>query len=268
MPTTNPDAYLSRIGLDPAAVRSPDFETLERLQRAHVTTVPFETLSITGDPFGDREGEGVSLFLPDLYEKIVERRRGGFCFELNGLFGWLLAELGYDADRIAARVVGDDGDARPPANHHSHLVTLDRPYVVDVGFGTRGMRRPVPLDGSVRSDATGTEWRVAAADQPDAEYVTQRRGPTDDDWSDAYLFDAAPRKLTFFEATCEYLATAPDSTFTGEPIVGIGTEQGYKKLSPETLIRNERGEETEREVGPDEWHDLLEAEFGLRYGSA
>jgi N-hydroxyarylamine O-acetyltransferase len=265
MPATNSDEYLSRIGIDPATVRDPDRETLERLQRAHVTTVPFETLSITGNPYGDRDGEGVSLFLPDLYEKIVDRRRGGFCFELNGLFGWLLGELGYDVDRIAARVVGDDGDARPPANHHSHLVHLDRPYVVDVGFGTRGLRRPVALDGSVRSDATGTDWRVAEADRPDAEYVTQRRGPTGDDWTDGYLFDTTPRKLAFFEATCEYLATAPDSTFTGDPIVAVATERGYRKLKPETLTRWERGEETEREVSEAEWDDLLESEFDLRY---
>jgi N-hydroxyarylamine O-acetyltransferase len=136
---------------------------------------------------------------------------------------------------------------------------------VDVGFGTRGLRRPVALDGSVRSDATGTDWRVAEADRPDAEYVTQRRGPTGDDWTDGYLFDTTPRKLAFFEATCEYLATAPDSTFTGDPIVAVATERGYRKLKPETLTRWERGEETEREVSEAEWDDLLETEFDLWY---
>lgn len=261
------DAYLSRIGLDPTRDRTADLETLERLQRAHVTTVPFETLAITGDPFGERDGEGVSLLLPHLYEKIVERRRGGFCFELNGLFGWLLVELGFDADRIPARVVGSDGDARPPANHHSHLVSLDREYVVDVGLGRTALRRPLPLDGSTHTDSAGIEWRVVESDRPDAEYLTQVRGPNDDEWNDRYLFDTTPRKLSFFEATCEYLATAPESPFTGDPTVTIATDRGYRKLSGETTIRNERGEETERQVDADEWYDLLEREFGLRYRS-
>jgi N-hydroxyarylamine O-acetyltransferase len=259
------DVYLSRLGLDPETVRRADYETLVRLQRAHVTTVPFETLAITGDPFGDRDGEGVSLALPDLYEKLVDRGRGGFCFELNGLFGWLLAELGFDAARIAARVVGDDGDARPPANHHSHLVTIDREYVVDVGLGTPPLRRPLSLDGTPRSDAAGVDWRVLESDRPDAEYVTQFRGPNDEEWTDRYLFDATPRTLHFFEATCEYLATAPESPFTGDPVVSIATDRGHVKLTPETLRRSERGEETERDIGESEWDDLLDAEFDLRY---
>lgn len=261
----NPESHLSRIGLDRSQVRVANLETIERLQRAHVTSVPFETLSITGDPYGHRDGEGVSLGLPHLYEKVVDRRRGGFCFELNGLFGWLLAELGFDADRVAARVVGSDGDPGTPAGHHTNLVSLDRTYVVDVGFGPPILRRPLPLDGSVRSDDAGVEWRVVELDRPDADYMTRSRGPNEDEWTDRYIFDATPRDLDFFEATCEYFSTATDSSFTGDPIVQMATERGYRKLSSETLIRNERGEEREREVGEDEWYDVLEDEFGLRF---
>jgi N-hydroxyarylamine O-acetyltransferase len=268
MASMNTESYLSRIGLDAARVRTADLETLERLQRAHVTTVPFETLSITGDPFGPLDGEGVSLVLPDLYEKIVERRRGGYCFELNGLFGWLLGELGFDADRIAARVVGSDGEPGTPAGHHANLVSLDRTFLVDVGFGPPQFRRPIPLDGTTLSDDVGVEWRVVESDRPDADYEAQSRTPDEDEWSDRYVLDASPRKLTYFEATCDYFSTAPESAFTGDPIVHVGTDRGHKKLSPETLTRVERGEKREREVGEDEWHDVLESEFGLEFGSA
>jgi N-hydroxyarylamine O-acetyltransferase len=277
--SANPDSYLDRIGLDPDATRDPDFESLARLQRAHVTSVPFETLSITGDPFGtevverddevgEPDAEGVVLTLPHLYEKIVERERGGFCFELNGLFGWFLEDLGFEADRIAAGMLGDDGDPRPPANHHTHLVSLDRTYVVDVGTGTPPIRRPIPLDGSEVTDAAEVEWRVVESDRPDAEYLTQYREPTDEEWTDRYVFDATPRKLSYFEATCDYLATAPESTFTGDPVVSMATEGGHKKLSRGTLTRSERGDETELEVDDEEWHDVLESKFGLRFRSA
>jgi N-hydroxyarylamine O-acetyltransferase len=101
------EGYLNKLGIPPGSIGDPNRSTLARLQRAHVTTVPFETLSITGDPHGEREGEGIVLSIPHLYEKIVERGRGGYCFELNGLFYALLVALGYDADRIAARVTSD-----------------------------------------------------------------------------------------------------------------------------------------------------------------
>jgi len=283
--TGETDAYLARIGLDPAAVRTADRETLARLQRAHVTAVPFETLAVTGDPFAAAEGEyeaesedereaedeseaeGVTLTLPHLYEKIVERERGGFCFELNGLFGWLLDELGFDADRVAAGMLSDDGDPRPPANHHTHLAHLDREYVVDVGCGTPPLRRLLPLDGEIVADAAGVGWRVVASDRPDAEYLTQYREPGDEAWSDRYVFDRTPRKLSYFEATCDYLATAPESSFTGDPVVSIATERGHRKLTPEKFVRTERGDRSEREIGEEEWDDLLESEFGLRHGS-
>ena len=266
MTAPDPDRYLARIGLDPGEVATADREALERLQRAHVTAVPFETLSITGDPHGPEEGEGVTLTLPHLYEKIVERERGGFCFELNGLFGWLLGELGFDADRVAARMLSDDGDPRPPANHHTHLVSLDRTYVVDVGCGVPTLRRPLPLDGTAVADEAGVAWRVVESDRPDAGFLTQCRNPTDDEWSDRYVFDETPRNLSFFEATCEYLATAPESSFTGDPTVSIATERGHLKLSPDSLIRYDRDGRTERAVGTPEYHDVLGREFGLRYG--
>jgi N-hydroxyarylamine O-acetyltransferase len=254
--------YLARVGVDPASVASADADALERLQAAHVRRVPFETLSITGDPFGDRPGEGVSLAVPDLYEAVVEKERGGFCFELNGLFGWLLARLGFDATRVAARVVGDDG-ARPPANHLTTVVDLSERYLVDVGLGQPGVRRPLPLSGESRTDAAGFEWRVTPSDRPDADYRTQLRRPGESAWSTRYVFTDRPRERDYFEATCEYLATAPESPFTGDPVVAVATDDGYAKLSGRTLTV---AEATERERGPlgrERWYDALESTFGV-----
>lgn len=265
-PTAPLDAAFDRIGLDPESVRhSTSLDALERLQRAHVTAVPFETLSITGDPYDDRPGEGVSLDGTVLFEKVIERRRGGFCYELNGLFGRLLADLGFDAERHAAMVLEADGTARPPANHLVHTVSLDRRYVVDVGVGIPTMRRPTPLDGEVVRDAVGVEWHVAESDRPDSDYVVRVRGSGDDDWTNRYVFRDVPRQPTYFEASCEYLATAPESPFTGDPVATIATERGHAKLTPGTLTRIEDGEEHERSVAEDEYHDVLESIFGVRY---
>jgi N-hydroxyarylamine O-acetyltransferase len=171
-----PERYLSRIGIEPAQVQTPDCDTLERLQQAHVTTIPFETLSITGDPFENRPGEGVSLAVSDLYEKIVTCQRGGFCYELNGLFGWLLTELGFEVDRLSARIEFD-GELGPLANHLTLLVSLDQQYIVDVGWGIPKLRRPLALCGTGHTDAAGIGWRIIGSDRPDADYTIQYKEP-------------------------------------------------------------------------------------------
>lgn len=263
------DAYLDRIGVDPATVDRPDLETLARLQRTHVTSVPFENLAIVGDgpPGTDPDGSppGVHLSTPHLYEKIVERGRGGYCFELNGLFHWLLAELGYDVDRVPARVMSS-GSGSPPANHHPNVVELDRRYVVEVGTGAPMMRRPTPLDGSVVRDDAGVEWRVVESDRPDETHQAQQRGPGDgdEDWTDRYVFTDEPCSLSYFEATNDYLQTAPESPFTGDPVVAISTDDGYRTLSGDTLTEVVGDEERERTVPADEWTTTLSREFGLQ----
>jgi N-hydroxyarylamine O-acetyltransferase len=297
-PTLDPGRYLRRVGLgpavDPAAAESParalgvatDREALARLVVAHLHAVPFETLSITGAPDDEGRGPGVELALPALYRKVVERRRGGFCFELNGLFGRLLSVLGFETHRVAGMVLPDEG-APSPANHHANVVHLDRPYLVDVGTGTHAVRRPVPLDGTPVADERGTRWRVAASDRPDCEYRLERRGEAveggrDDDpdgrsddadgdgdaaadgWTTAYVLDDEPRALSYFEATCEYLATAPESTFTGDPVVVDRTPDGYRKLTADALVTVTDAGRTETPVARAEWRDVLRERFDLR----
>jgi N-hydroxyarylamine O-acetyltransferase len=266
-PTVDPEAYLARIGLSPADATPPDRETLARLQRAHVTTVPFETLSIAGDPFGRREGEGVSVDPEASYRKVVERDRGGFCYELNGPFGRLLSELGYEVDRVAAMVT-TDGGAGPPANHLTHVVDLDRRYVVDVGMGAPTMRRPTPLDGTPRTDGVGVTWRVVGSDRPDADYATQYRGHGDEEWTERYVFADRPRSIDHFEATCEYLATAPESPFTGEPVVTRATDGGHVRLTADAVEYVDGGDRRERPLVEAEWFAVLEREFGVAFGPA
>lgn len=255
----DPDRYLSRIGVarEECGV---DRATLDRLQRAHVTTVPFETLSVTGDPFDHGDGEGVVLSLPALYEKIVERERGGFCFELDGLFGWLLAELGFDVTRLAARMVHA---IELPANHHPLLVDLDEPYLVDAGTGTPMLRHPLALGERAPPDEAGVEWRIVDSGRPDDDHLLQYR-ETGGDWKDRYVFGTTPRDLAYFEATCDYLQSAPESGFTGDPVVALSTERGSIELRPGVFSHTHAGETEEREIDEAEYRRLLRTEFGIQ----
>jgi N-hydroxyarylamine O-acetyltransferase len=262
----NATSYLDRIGLAEWTADDvpPDLDTLHTGISAHVTSVPFENLSIVGHPHGDYAGERISLSLPALYEKLVGRRRGGFCFELNGLFNWLLTELGFDVDRCAARIGGDeDSLGRPPANHHTNVVHLDCDYLVDVGTGTPQVREPIPLDGTPVEDTVGVSWRVVPSDVSLSDYALQKRGFDTRDWELRYRFQTEPRQLTYFEATCEFLANQPDGTFTTGPIARRSTPTGWVSLDRNTLTQRNGTETIEVEVDPGEWATVLEREFDL-----
>jgi N-hydroxyarylamine O-acetyltransferase len=259
-----PVEYLERIGIDHSSVSEPDMEALRRICQAHVTTIPFENLAIVGDPHGKHDGSGITLSVSQLYEKIVERKRGGYCFELNGLFHWLLDELGYDIDRVAARVTGDGG-VELPANHHSNIVHLDGRYVVDVGMGRPKIRRPIPIDGSPHTDDVGVVWRVVESSRPDVTHQVEFRYEDDESWTRRYVFDETPRQLSYFEPTNDYLQSAPESTFTGSPTVSIGTEEGLLELKSDRVIEYIGDEQDEKAVSPDRWHDVLAGRFGVSW---
>src|SRR5439155_2799294 len=129
------------------------------LHRAHLLAVPFENLSI-------HLGEPISLAPEDLFDKIVTRRRGGFCYELNGAFALLLEALGARVARLAARVYGD-GRPGPPFDHLALAVYLDGgPWLADVGFG-RHTTYPLRFDERGEQDDPGGRFRLV--DAPDGD---------------------------------------------------------------------------------------------------
>ncbi len=208
-------AYLHRIRAD----RS---DTLEILVRRHLEAVPFETLSI-------HLGEAISLRPTDLYDKIVVRRRGGFCHELNGLFGWLLAELGHEVALLGARVAGGGGFTAPLEHAALRVLVDGRAALVDVGFGRFGVE-PVALD----------ELRSA----PDGDLDVL--GP---DGSVAYRLDPRPRRTADFVPTCFWQATSPDSFFTHGPVCSLPVAGGRATLSGRTMVRTSAsGERWEQEL--------------------
>ena len=140
--------YLLRLG--DRGPCEPTAGTLTRLHRAHMRTVPFENLDICF-------GVPIRLELPALYDKIVARRRGGFCYELNALFGWLLGTLGFRLELLSARVY-DGGRPGREFDHLLLLVDLGDRWIADVGFGDSFVE-PLPLDGGpVHQD--GSDYRL------------------------------------------------------------------------------------------------------------
>src|SRR5215212_6141818 len=136
MAGVNITAYLDRI--QDGGSRDPDAGTLRRLQVAHLLAVPFENLSI-------HWGEPIVLDDEALFDKVVARRRGGFCYELNGLFAALLRALGFQVTMLSAAVARADGTFGPDFDHMALQVTLEERWLADVGFGD-SFRDPLRLD--------------------------------------------------------------------------------------------------------------------------
>lgn len=200
------DGYLARIGL-PAAPPAADLDGLRVLQRAHLGTVPFENLSI-------HLGEPVDLTA--LPEKVVARRRGGFCYELNGSFAALLTALGYTVTLHSARVWGGRRWG-PPFDHLALLVRLDEPWLVDVGFG-RFAHHPLRLaDREPQTDPAGS-FVVADRDFGDVEVLL--------DGEPQYRLDPRPYELADFAPTCWWHSTSPDSHFTRSLTCSMLTPDG------------------------------------------
>ena len=126
-------------------------QNLSELQNLHLQHIPFENLDVI-------RNIPIYLNLKTIYEKIVLQHRGGYCYEVNGLFHALLCELGYDAHLVSATVLRQTGQWAKPDTHATILVNLDQPYLVDVGFGAACPRLPVPLNGDEKIDVSAAYY--------------------------------------------------------------------------------------------------------------
>ena len=238
-------AYLDRIGA--GRPHTADAAALRVLHRAHLMAVPFENLSI-------HLGEGISLDPADLIDKIVIRRRGGFCYELNGAFALLLQALGFDVALVGARVNGAAGFG-PPFDHLALLVgtagvaggagQADQAgtWVADVGFGSHSIYPLRYVLGQEQADPGG-QFLLADAGCGDVDVLK--------DGQPQYRIEQRPRSLADFVPTCWWQQTSPGSHFTQTTICSRVTEDGRVSISGRSLIVTSAGSRTEHPLAGDE----------------
>lgn len=227
------NAYLDRIGIE--RPDQPDADYLRRLHSRHLHTVPFENLSI-------HLGEDISLETGALFEKIVTRRRGGYCFEVNGAFAALLRSLGYRVSLVAARVHGGPSGFGP-LSHLALRVDIDEPWLVDVGFG-RNPEFPVRLDERGEQNDVRGVFRIETTDQGDLDVYR--------DGSVLYRIEQRPRELDDFKVAHWYLRTWPGSHFVRSPFATLFTDEGTITLAGRRLITTEGTTRLEEELESDE----------------
>jgi N-hydroxyarylamine O-acetyltransferase len=248
----NVSAYLDRIGylgqIDPSA------ETLRGLHLAHMLAVPFENLDIhLGRPIVCEEAR----FL----HKIINERRGGFCYELNGAFAALLRALGFKVTLLSGRVTRSDGSPGPEFDHLTLRVDVheDEPWLADVGFGDNFLE-PLRLLSKLKQPQAGNVYRLS-----DVNDVLHLESRIKDQWKGQYSFSLQPRQLSEFSGMCHYHQTSPESYFTRQRICSLATSAGRVTLSDLNLIETREGRKDERALaGEEEWRAALQERFAVK----
>jgi len=242
-------AYLKRI--DYLGSLAPTIETLHSLHYAHLMAVPFENLDIL-------LGRGIVLDEASLFDKIVYHKRGGFCYELNGLFAALLRELGFNVQRLSARVAKAEGGIGPEFDHMTLLVQLEERWLADVGFGD-SFRQPLRLDERGEQVQRAGRYRIA----DDGDHLTYL-SLKNDGWFPQYVFRLQPYALADFIGGCDYAQTSPESSFTRWRVCSRATPLGRITLSDQKLIITSNGSRKEHELkDEDEVEAVLYKEFDI-----
>lgn len=248
MNSARTDAYLSRIGAE-RPVRA-TAQALRDLQLRQLRTVPFENLSI-------HLGEDIVLAEQPLLDKVVDARRGGFCYELNGAFGILLAGLGFEVTLLQGRVFGPEGKMGIPYDHMA-LRVRDADgglWLVDVGFGENSQ---VPLAFDERGEQPDPAGTFRLVDAPEGDLdVLKEDGP-------GFRLDLRPRVLADFAAGAWWHRTSPESPFTQSLICSRLTEDGRITLSGRTVKTTGGAAAGVQELGSDAaWLAACREHFGI-----
>jgi N-hydroxyarylamine O-acetyltransferase len=248
----NVEAYLKRINYHGSLALTS--ETLRDLQVAHLKTVPFENLSI-------HAGEPIVLEEEALARKIIEQRRGGFCYECNGSFAGLLRALGFQVEMLGAGVARRQGGFGPTFDHMALCVTLAERWLVDVGFG-ESFLEPLLLDVREEQVQGTRSFRIDADDN----YLILLRRNDDEDWEPQYRFTLQSFGLPDYEEMCAFHQTSPESHFTQNVICSRVTDDGRITLSGMRFVTTSGAQRMRTEqmlTSREEYDRILRDQFGI-----
>lgn len=244
-------SYLHRIKC--SEKHSPSLNALAQLQENHLLNIPFENIDIYNK---------VKIHLDNSYTKIVLHKRGGFCYELNGLFYQLLIHLGYHAKMVSARVFKNENEYGPEFDHMAIIAYIGKQdYLVDAGFGEFAFH-PLPIQPDIELvDPRGIFKIVKHNDG--YWLVTQKKD--DINFIPEYIFSEKERLLHEFNEMCEYHQTSPESHFTQKLICSLPTKDGRITVSEKILKITSGGKTTENAIKSEkDLNDILKEKFGIQ----
>ena len=251
-------AYLKRINypVNEGCSVAPTAETLRELQLAHLRAVPFENLSI-------HAGQPIVLEDAALFTKIVENKRGGFCYEANGLFAALLRALGFEVEMLSAQVANAAGEFGPDFDHMTLMVSLEQRWLVDVGFGDSFLE-PLLLDERGEQVQGNRAYQIVS----DGSHLVLKQRVDGEKWQAQYRFTLQTHSYADYAEMCRFHQTSPESHFTKSRICSRATDEGRITLSGMRFITtaNSGGHQVrgERTLASDaEYAQVLCEQFGI-----
>jgi N-hydroxyarylamine O-acetyltransferase len=230
----NLDAYLSRIQLEKTPIV--DRETLIALHRQHILNIPFEDLDIF-------EKVPLSLGLDALFEKIILKKRGGFCYELNTLFYHLLNTLGFSARLVSCQISQGDGKFGPPYDHMAILVDLEETWLVDVGYGDLFVE---PL--SLQAQGIQQDWFKYFMIEQEGDHFLLSESRNGKRFTPRYRINPSPERITAFEPQLRWKESHPDSYFVKNRVCSLPNPQGRTTLFNDYLIITSSGKRAKEKI--------------------
>jgi N-hydroxyarylamine O-acetyltransferase len=248
------DAYLQRINFRGSI--SDDFEFVRSIHRAQHTTIPFENFDIC-------LGQGIDLDPDAQFKKLINNNRGGYCFELNGLFLSALHAFGFKARSLLGRVhLAGEPTGR---GHLVSLVTIEgTEWLVDLGFGSHTPLIPIPFIYNETCSFAQNEYRLIKSDL----FGTMLQSKVDGEWQNLYSFDLAHVCAGDIAYGNHYTSTSPNSFFTFSRVAVLPIENGMISLFNYDLKKMINGEEYVTQIEPGKpYLEMLRKEFGIALNS-
>lgn len=243
--------YLNRIHYSGSL--APTLEVLKNLQLAHLYHVPFENLDI-------HSRTPIVLSLDKIYEKIVVNHRGGFCYELNGLFYELLRSIGFDAKMVSAQVFMSNGDYSPEYDHLMTVVTIkNEEYLTDIGYGKFSFT-PLKLSINEIQHDKSADYVI---DEFENDYLRVSKIDNGNK-TPVFIFKNVAKKFSDFEDMCRFHQTNPISPFTKKRFITLPNENGRNTILGNTLKQTIEDSVTETEIESEtEFKKILKSTFGV-----
>jgi N-hydroxyarylamine O-acetyltransferase len=230
-----------------------NIESITKIMQCQLFNVPFENLDV-------QAGKSISLAANDIVDKIINRNRGGYCYEVNGLFALVLQEMGIPYLFVAARPLVTP--IENPKTHMAILATIEgEDYLIDLGFGGNGIREPLKLSALDTEIKQGFEtFSLLKTEEND--YLLKTL--INDEWANLYSFDLSPQEWIDFKPANHYNSTHPDSFFTQNLIVVLQNPLGKKILFRNAIKSIANGETETYTFENEDYEAILNKEFNLK----
>jgi len=243
-------SYLDRVGY--SGTLNLDYESIRKLMLCQIYSIPFENLDV-------QQGKIVSLLPNDIVDKIINKHRGGYCYEVNGLFALALQEIGVPYLFVAARPMFYP--VKRPKTHMAIIATIENEeYLIDLGFGSYGIREPLKLSSLNTEILQGMDTFML---EKIAENEYLLKALVNKEWANQYSFEVHHQEWIDFTPANYLNSTHPDAIFVQKPLIIMHNTNGRKVLLGNTLKVIENGKVESFIFEKGEYEGILKKHFNL-----